>query len=528
MDNAAQHGSAVAAAIKANAGTCLTVAVLGASGDLARKKTYPALHKLFEKGFLPKHSLIVGYARSPMSDDQLRSQLRGYLKGSEKTKDDFLRLCVYIPGQYSLTCDTEGPVAFQHLADALEAHEAECPSLPGNRLFYLALPPSTYPPVCENIKKCCISQSGWTRVVVEKPFGRDLKSSEALNEQICCLFDEKQLYRIDHYLGKEIVQNLMVMRFANRFLSPLWNRENIANVQIIFKEPFGVEGRGGYFDHYGIIRDVIQNHLLQIMALIAMERPPSLSPDDIRDEKLKVLRCVPPLSTDKVVLGQYTTGPNGEAGYLDDPTVPTGSSCPTFALCVLYVNNERWDGVPFILKAGKGLNEHKTEIRVQMKDVPGDLFSNPNANMGSQTRNEFVLRVQPDPAIYMKMTVKDPGMRLAITQGELELAYNMKYDDVVIPDAYERLILDCINGDQQHFVRRDELKASWSIFTPLLHYIDAGGYELEPYVYGSRGPYSADRLREAVGHITNIVKRDVTWGMAGVGEDPYAHQTLSP
>jgi len=355
-----------------------------------------------------------------------------------------------------------------------------------------------------------MSPAGWTRVIVEKPFGRDLESSEALNSDLAALFTEAQLYRIDHYLGKELTQNLVVMRFANRFLAPLWNRDNIANVQIIFKEPFGTEGRGGYFDQYGIIRDIIQNHLLQLLCLVAMEKPCSLSPDDIRDEKLKVLRCIEPVSTDNVHLGQYTTGEHGQPGYIDDPTVPAGSKCPTFAMCVLHINNERWDGVPFIIKAGKALNEGKCEIRVQLQDVPGDLFASKRGG-GRQARNEFVVRLQPDPAIYMKMTVKEPGLGMELAQSELELLYTQKYEGTPIPEAYERLILDCINGDQQHFVRRDELVAAWKIFTPLLKYIDAGGLKPEMYAYGSRGPPGADKLREKAGHVTNLTAKDITW-----------------
>ncbi|KAK3236562.1 hypothetical protein CYMTET_53303 [Cymbomonas tetramitiformis] len=336
-----------------SASTCVSIAVLGASGDLAKKKTYPALFKLFEKSFLPKDVIIIGYARSAMTNESLRDQLRGYLKGKKEEVDAFLQLCIYVAGQYKLSPAEEGapPKDFQVLANTIAEFEATFPGDCGkNRLFYLALPPVVYPPVCEGIKKCCMSPYGWSRVVVEKPFGKDLASSEDLNEQICGLFDEKQLYRIDHYLGKEIVQNLMVMRFANTFISPLWNRDNISNIQIIFKEPFGTEGRGGYFDQYGIIRDVIQNHLLQVMALVAMERPATLSPNDMRDEKLKVLKCISPLSTENTVLGQYTMGKNGQPGYLEDDTVPPGSKCPTFAMVVLYVQNERWDGVPFILK----------------------------------------------------------------------------------------------------------------------------------------------------------------------------------
>ncbi|KAK3236561.1 hypothetical protein CYMTET_53303 [Cymbomonas tetramitiformis] len=502
-----------------SASTCVSIAVLGASGDLAKKKTYPALFKLFEKSFLPKDVIIIGYARSAMTNESLRDQLRGYLKGKKEEVDAFLQLCIYVAGQYKLSPAEEGapPKDFQVLANTIAEFEATFPGDCGkNRLFYLALPPVVYPPVCEGIKKCCMSPYGWSRVVVEKPFGKDLASSEDLNEQICGLFDEKQLYRIDHYLGKEIVQNLMVMRFANTFISPLWNRDNISNIQIIFKEPFGTEGRGGYFDQYGIIRDVIQNHLLQVMALVAMERPATLSPNDMRDEKLKVLKCISPLSTENTVLGQYTMGKNGQPGYLEDDTVPPGSKCPTFAMVVLYVQNERWDGVPFILKAGKALNEHKMEVRVQLKDVAGELFHSIDkpgvaGSTGYNVRNEFVMRVQPDPSIYMKMTVKEPGMQLGITQSELELQYNSKYGEIPIPDAYERLILDCLNGDQQHFVRRDELVEAWKIFTPILHYIDAGGITPEHYPYGSRGPALADKLRERVGHITSITAADITW-----------------
>lgn len=266
-----------------------------------------------------------------------------------------------------------------------------------NRLFYLALPPSIYPEVCANIKNECKQKpKGWTRIILEKPFGRDLQSSEELNEHICSLFNEDQLYRIDHYLGKELVQNLVVMRFANRFLTPLWNRDQISNIQIIFKEEIGCEGRGGYFDKYGIVRDIIQNHLIQVMALLAMERPCSLSADDIRDEKLKVLRCMPSLTTENIVVGQYTAGVDQDGvlhpGYREDETVPSDSKCPTFAMCCLYVNNERWSGVPFILKAGKALNESKVEIRVQLREVAGDLFLQKQAPKGTQTRNELVVR----------------------------------------------------------------------------------------------------------------------------------------
>ncbi|GFP84955.1 glucose-6-phosphate 1-dehydrogenase cytoplasmic isoform [Phtheirospermum japonicum] len=472
---------------------CLSIIVLGASGDLAKKKTFPALFNLHRlQGFLRLNDVhIFGYSRTKLSDDELRNRIRGYLPQEKEIADDvseFLQLIRYVSGSY------DSPEGFQELGKAISEHEISKNSIEGSsrRLFYLALPPSVYPQVCKMIKSYCMNRSdlgGWTRIVVEKPFGKDLASGEELSSQIGELFDEPQIYRIDHYLGKELVQNLLVLRFANRFFLPLWNRDNIANVQIVFREDFGTEGRGGYFDQYGIIRDIIQNHLLQVLCLVAMEKPISLKPEHIRDEKVKVLQSVVPIEDKEVVLGQYQ-------GYKDDPTVPDNSNTPTFATVILRIHNERWEGVPFILKAGKALNSRKAEIRVQFKDVPGDIFRSQK-----QGRNEFVIRLQPSEAIYMKLTVKQPGLEMSAVQSELDLSYRQRYQGLVIPEAYERLILDTIKGDQQHFVRRDELKAAWEIFTPLLHRIDAGEFKSKPYKPGSRGPAEADQLLERVGYV---------------------------
>ncbi|KAL5153927.1 Glucose-6-phosphate 1-dehydrogenase, cytoplasmic isoform [Glycine soja] len=467
----------------------LSIVVLGASGDLAKKKTFPALFNLYRQGFLlPDEVCIFGYARSKLTDDELRNRLHGYLVPSKDFSPEqleevskFLHLIKYVSGSY----DSED--SFYNLDKEISEHELLKNSTEGSsrRLFYLALPPSVYPSVCKMIKTCCMNKSdlgGWTRIVVEKPFGKDLESAEQLSTQIGQLFEEPQIYRIDHYLGKELVQNMLVLRFANRLFMPLWNRDNIANVQIVFRENFGTEGRGGYFDQYGIIRDIIQNHLLQVFCLVAMEKPVSLKPEHIRDEKLKVLESVLPIKDDEVVLGQYE-------GYKDDPTVPDNSNTPTFATVILRVHNERWEGVPFILKAGKALNSRKADIRVQFKDVPGDIFK-----CQKQGRNEFVIRLQPSEAMYMKLTVKKPGLEMETVQSELDLSYRQRYQAVTIPEAYERLILDSIRGDQQHFVRRDELKASWEIFTPLLHRIDKGEFKSTPYQPGTRGPVEADKL----------------------------------
>ncbi|ERN13638.1 glucose-6-phosphate 1-dehydrogenase, cytoplasmic isoform [Amborella trichopoda] len=475
---------------------CLSIVVLGASGDLAKKKTFPALFHLFQQGFLPPNEVyIFGYARTKLSDDGLRDRIRGHLgKGNEASSEfseavsKFLQLIKYVSGSYD---SDEG---FKLLDKEISLHEQSKNSHEGSsrRLFYLALPPSVYPSVCKMIRKHCMNQSdlgGWTRIVVEKPFGKDLSSAEELSAQLGELFNEQQIYRIDHYLGKELVQNLLVLRFANRLFLPLWNRDNIDNIQIVFREDFGTEGRGGYFDEYGIIRDIIQNHLLQVFCLVAMEKPISLKPEHIRDEKVKFLQSVLPIKDEDVVLGQYE-------GYKDDPTVSKDSNTPTFATAVLRIHNERWEGVPFILKAGKALNSRKAEIRVQFKDVPGDIFK-----CKKQGRNEFVIRLQPSEAMYMKLTVKQPGLEMSTIQSELDLSYRQRYQGVTIPEAYERLILDTIRGDQQHFVRRDELKVAWEIFTPLLHRIDDGELKPIPYKPGSRGPKEADELLSRAGYV---------------------------
>ncbi|XP_068599618.1 glucose-6-phosphate 1-dehydrogenase-like [Brachionichthys hirsutus] len=493
--------------------------IMGASGDLAKKKIYPTLWWLFRDGLLPEQTHFVGYARSDLTVDAIRNSCMPYLKVTDTETErlaTFFSRNTYISGSY------EGERSFSEL----DAHVLSLPGGAGaNRLFYLALPPTVYHSVTTNIKQCCMSKKGWSRVIVEKPFGRDLQSSEALSAHLSSLFAEDQIYRIDHYLGKEMVQNLMVLRFGNRIFGPIWNRDNVACVVLTFKEPFGTQGRGGYFDDFGIIRDVMQNHLLQILCLVAMEKPASTSSDDVRDEKVKVLKCIAPLAMSDVVLGQYVGDPEGvgdaKLGYLDDPTVPKGSTQATFTTAVLYVHNERWDGkrivvvpftnqsllallchwyqnscssgVPFILRCGKALNERKAEVRLQFTDVPGDIF-------GKQCRrNELVVRVQPNEAVYAKMMSKKPGVYFCPEETELDLTYKSRYKDVKLPDAYERLILDVFCGSQMHFVRSDELREAWRIFTPLLHQIDGEKPKPIPYKYGSRGPTEADDLVQKVG-----------------------------
>ncbi|MEW5311061.1 MAG: hypothetical protein WDW38_002804 [Sanguina aurantia] len=451
----------------------LSVVVLGASGDLAMKKTYPALFALFEKGFLPPRLAIIGYARSKMSDEALRKRLQPHLVGDEDVVRAFLSHCTYISGAYdkdegfdalnrqmlaweSGGCSREptghtqtfgkprrmGPKESEPAGGSSSSSPpSEC-TVTAARLLYLALPADVYPQACTYLSKHCADMAGrglgpksWVRVICEKPFGKDLESSEVLAEHLAGVFSEEQLYRIDHYLGKELAQNMLVMRFANSAFTSFWNRNYISNIQIIFKETLGVEGRGGYFDEYGIIRDVIQNHLIQ------------------------------------------------------------GSKTPTFAAVKLSIHNERWEGVPIVIKAGKGLNEGVVVVRIQLKTPAASIFGNLD-----EMRNEMVIKFQPGEAIYMKMVVKKPGLDMDYEMSELDLSYPERYQDVVIPNAYERLILDAIRGDGQHFVRRDELVAAWKIFTPLLHAIDKGEIDCEPYARGTRGPPSMDSFTASAGY----------------------------
>ncbi len=462
--------------------------VIGVSGDLAKRKTYPALFTLYKMGLLPANVRIIGYARSKMTHAELVARVGGKIMQDPKGAA-FFQLCSHVAGSYDDGAD------YVRLNAAIEDAERQLGSSEPrsrNRLFYLAIPPSLFGQVAKNIRAHLFSSDGaWNRLVVEKPFGRDLETFLDLEAQMR-VFTEAELFRIDHYLGKEMVQNLIVLRFANAFMNPLWNRHHIASITITFKEPIDVEGRGGYFDEFGIIRDVMQNHLLQIFALVAMEPPVSLAAEDVRDEKTKVLRATAPVSRDDVVVGQYASDGKHE-GYLDHFDVPKDSTTPTFAAAVLRVTNDRWRGVPFFLKCGKALNERKAEVRVQFRDA-SPLFPN-------LARNELVVRVQPDEAIYLKTHSKVPGLETVVAMRELDLTYAERFPGAFLPDAYERLIYDVLRGDHNLFVRNDELLASWQVFTPLLHELDRKEIKPVQYKFGSRGPAEADELLARNGYV---------------------------
>jgi len=484
----------------------LSLVILGASGDLAKKKTYPSILDLFAHGYLPKHVSIIGYARSAKSSEDFRAGLKPWLmkgKASEAVVDEFLARNTYFQGNYGSAEDFARLTG--HLEECENATASPEPAVT-NRLWYFAIPPDAFLESAKSIKASSCGNSGFTRLIVEKPFGHDLASAQRLVDNLNAVFSEDHLYRIDHYLAKEIVQNLIMFRFGNSWLEPIFNNNYISNVQITFKEDFGTEGRGGYFTNYGIIRDVIQNHLMQVLTLVCMEAPPSFrgpeSGAGIRDAKNNVLKCMQPLDPAEVVVGQYV-GAGGKPGYLEDESIAAelrekAQFVPTFAQVVVRINNTRWHGVPFIVKAGKALNERKAEIRVQFKDPPaaGFLFGGEAC-----PRNELVMQLQPTELVYMKVNVKRPGLSNAPIQSELDLTYSSRFKDIYNPDAYTRLILEALRGQQGQFVRSDELLNSWKLFTPLLEQLESGGLKPLPYEYGSRGPVAADEMRSRVGFV---------------------------
>lgn len=470
------------------------ITVFGASGDLAKKKTFPALFGLFREGYLSSSTKIYGFARSKLTLDELKDRIRPNLKTpTEETKskiEPFLDLIEYISGPY------DSPEGFQALNKSIEEFEAERKVEQPHRLFYLALPPSVFVSVGKQIKENVYAKNGLTRVIVEKPFGHDLESSRELQEQLAPLFSEDEIFRIDHYLGKELVKNLLVLRFGNEILNASWNKEHIKSVQVSFKEPFGTEGRGGYFDDIGIIRDVMQNHLLQVLTLLTMERPVSFDPESVRDEKVKVLKAFQKIDLNDIIVGQYDKSEDGsKPAYTDDETVKPGSKAVTYAALPFSIQNERWEGVPIILRAGKALNDGKVEVRIQYKPVASGMFD-------SIPPNELVIRIQPNEAIYIKLNAKQPGLSTSTSLTDLDLTYKNRYSQFWIPEAYESLIRDALHGDHSNFVRDDELDVSWKLFTPLLNYLE-GPEAPTPvkYHYGSRGPAHLPEYLKAHGYV---------------------------
>lgn len=474
------------------------IVLFGVTGDLSRRKVLPALIDLNEAGNLPERCSVVGFSRSAGDDAGLRQRLgEGVRKLAPKVSAEawerFARRLHAVPGEI------DDPQSFIELARRLRQLDREL-ELPGNRLFYLATPPSAFRPVLDNLRAAGLVEHAaqarrgpegpWQRVVIEKPFGTDLASAQALNGLVHEVLDESQVYRIDHYLGKETVQNILVFRFGNAIFEPLWNRAHVDHVQITVAEAIGVEGRGEFYEETGVLRDIVQNHLLQMLALFAMEAPAAFTADEVRSQKAQALRSLRTIGSFEVpehtAAGQYQ-------GYLSEKGVAPSSRTPTYVAIRGFIDNWRWYGVPFYLRAGKALKRRTTEIAVHFRAVPFSLFGTQGACQ-LLDRNVLRLRIQPDEGIALKIATKVPGEERRVAPVELDFSYSKAFAKEA-PDAYQRLLLDALRGDPTLFAREDEVEQSWRFVDPILsHWAETGNPELESYPLGSSGPERARKL----------------------------------
>jgi len=475
--------------------------IFGASGDLTRRLLAPAIAHLSRDGAISPDFAIVGIARSPYTDQEFRAYLAGGAR--EHTPPTQGRPGELPPVVRYLAGDFGDPELYGRLQSALEAIETR-PGRPRNRIFYLATPPETDPVIVSHLGQLGLArpENGWSRVVVEKPFGHDLASGARLNADLRRVFEERQIYRIDHYLGKETVQNIFVLRFANGIFEPLWNRRYIDHVQITVAESLGVEHRAGFYEKAGVIRDMFQNHLLQLLCLTAMEPPAAFEADAVRAEKVKVLQSIRPFSPDAIddwaVRGQYGAGVVGGRavpGYREEPRVAPDSTTPTWAAVRFAIDNWRWAGVPFYVRSGKRMEQRISEIAIEFKGVPHALFG---AEAGRLNPNVLRLRIQPDEGVSLKFEAKIPGTGMQVESVTMDFPYAEL--GAPIQGGYERLLLDVTHGDQTLFTRGDEVEHAWSVVTPILEAWEGRSPSDFPnYPAGTHGPDAADRFLEKEG-----------------------------
>jgi len=462
--------------------------IFGATGDLSRRNLLPAVAALTKSGRMGGKHIVLGVSSRPeFTDEQFRDLAFKALEKGGVPEDKLRAWCSECLFAHSI--GESKPENFTALRERIEGLEKDL-DLPGNRLFYLSTPPSVFGPTIEGLGEAGLNEApGWSRLVIEKPFGRDLKSAHELNDLVHRHFEEEQVYRIDHYLGKETVQNLFVFRFANMIFESLWNRDRIAGVDILVGEDLGIEGRARFYERNGAVRDILQNHAIQLVSLIGMEAPATSDPEAIRAEKIKLLQSIQPLREEDVVLGQYTAGAShGEAvpGYREEDGVDPNSNTETFAAARLFINNWRWQGVPFLLRTGKRLKRRLTQISVTFREAPVSFFK----TMGHElvTPNGLILRLQPDEGFELAIQVKEPGDSDGLRVVPLSFSYADAFGK--LPTAYETLLEDAIAGDQTLFVHAIETEVSWKLFAPLLDRKKPVSF----YQAGSWGPYEVAKL----------------------------------